>query len=123
MPSKIGNGHVTAAQLASEEQEIAELALAERFRVGARVRIVDSDLAQYVGLTGTVLDYDFSGFSAGDPPLIGVLFDAPVLRVDLPSGSRPSTRDGFYDDELVLLTHVERCAACPRDESCTTGIK
>lgn len=70
-----------------------------QFPVGARVRIIGSDLVEYIGSTGTVLDYDFSD----ETPLIGVRFDTPVQQVQAPDGSGPAVRDGFYDDELVLL--------------------
>jgi hypothetical protein len=75
-----------------------ERALAAKFPVGARVRIIGSDLTMYIGLTGTVVDYDFSD----EAPLVGVEFDAPLEDAHAMDGSGLTKRDGFYDDELVL---------------------
>ena len=82
--------------------ESEERSLAAKFPVGARVRIIRSDLGVYVGLTGTVLDYDLSSFP-DEPSHIGVSFDTPVARPDLLPFTARALRDGFYDDELVLL--------------------
>lgn len=90
-----------------DPKDAEERALAAKFPVGARVRIIGSDLEEYAGLTGVVRDYDFSD----EPSLIGVAFDVPVQRIDVPAGSGPSTRDGFYDDELVLLD-APACDGC-----------
>jgi hypothetical protein len=59
-----------------------------RFPVGTRVKIKGSDLPEYIGRTGTVVDYDLG--NDGDWPLAGVKFD----------GEHTPPRDGFYDDEL-----------------------
>jgi len=90
------NCEATKAQYAEEQ------ALATRFPIGARVRVIRSDLDVYVGLTGTVLNYDLS-ISPDEPSLVGVSFDTPVTRTDLPPDAPRAPRDGFYDDELVLL--------------------
>lgn len=84
-----------------------EQALAAKFPIGSRVRIVDSDIKEYIGLTGVVQDYDFGD----DVPLIGVLFDAPMINVDSPDGTGPATRDGFYEEELALLD-APACDGC-----------
>jgi hypothetical protein len=62
-----------------------------RWPVGMRVKVKASDLSEYIGLTGVVMDYDVG--HNGDYPLIGVEFDMPL--------SPP--RDGFYDDELEVI--------------------
>lgn len=68
-----------------------------RFPVGARVHVVKSDVPEYVGLKGTVADYDLG--SRGDWPLIGVKFDGPIKTSEWPTAV---SRDSFYDDEIVL---------------------
>lgn len=70
--------------------------LKHRFPVGTRVKVIASDLPEYVARTGVIADYD-----AGDAcsaPLIGVVFDAPVELA-----REVVTRDGFYDDEILRL--------------------
>ena len=62
------------------------------FPVGARVKVIASDLPEYIGAIGTVVDYDPG--CEGDYPLVGVRFDTPVLQRE---------RDGFYDDEIVII--------------------
>jgi len=54
-----------------------ETRMRSQYPIGAHVRVTESDESEYVGLTGTVLDYDVG--SDGDWPLIGVGFDAPPL--------------------------------------------
>jgi hypothetical protein len=68
-----------------------------RLPPGTPVRVIDSDLDEYIGVTGSVVDYDIGRI--GDWPLIGVRFDSPM---DLPNG--PMDRDGFYDAEIEPLT-------------------
>ncbi len=75
-----------------------------RIPVGTRVRVVRSDVEEYVGATGVVADYDL-GYDADEWPLVGVIFDKPVSHSE---SAKPSTRDGFYcdgdsDDEIVPL--------------------
>ena len=69
-----------------------------RWPVGMRVKVKASDLEEYIGLTGVVVDYDVS--ESGDWPLVTVKFDMMLS----------SPRDGFYDDELVAVgeTYIER---------------
>lgn len=62
--------------------------------VGCRVRVLTSDLSQYVDATGTVADYNL-GIN-GEWPMVGVVFDAPIDG---------TARDGFYDDELQREDH------------------
>jgi hypothetical protein len=86
-----------------------EQALAAKFPVGARVRIIDSDLFAYIGLTGTVADYGIHSFP-DELPLVGVQFDAPVVYPEPPYRDLV-TRDGFYGDELTLLS-APACDGC-----------
>jgi len=74
--------------------------VSNRFPVGAQVRVVRSDVEEYIGTTGVVVDYDIG--VDGEWPLVGVVFDTPVGGV---------TRDGFYgdgysDDEIVFAQTV-----------------
>lgn len=92
--------------------ESEEFRLATKFPIGARVRIIGSDIEEYIGFTGVVRDYDFSD----DVPLISVLFDAPMINVKSPNGTGPATRDGFYEEELVLCNeraHISRAEPTP----------
>ena len=73
----------------------------KRIPYGTKVRVKTSDLKEYVGVTGTIIDYNIG--SSGDWPLVGVVFDQPVMV----EGSL-RYRDGFYcdgdsDDELELI--------------------
>jgi hypothetical protein len=87
----------------SPTQKAAWLEAAQRrFPVGARVRVVKSDVSEYIGALGTVVDYDCG--ANGDWPLIGVRFDTPIQYA---GSTNPTTRDGFYgdgdsDDEIAL---------------------
>jgi hypothetical protein len=70
-----------------------------RIPVGTRVRVATSDVDEYVGARGEVVDYDTGCY--GDYPLVGVKFDEPIEH----EGSLVE-RDGFYcdgyaDDEIV----------------------
>lgn len=77
----------------------------KHFPIGARVRVVKSDIPEYVGAFGVVVGHDVG--TDGDWPLISVQFDAPITyaqgrRQDIAAG------DGFYgdgdsDDEIVLV--------------------
>ena len=72
-----------------------------RFPIGMRVRVVGGDVSEYVGATGTVIDYDVG--DKGLWPIVSVRFDAPIACA---GSSTPSERDGFYgdgdaDDEIV----------------------
>jgi len=94
----------------SPTQKAAWLEAAQRrFPVGARVRVVKSDVSEYIGALGTVVDYDCG--ANGDWPLIGVRFDAPIQPWFEHAGStNPTTRDGFYgdgdgDDEIALCVN------------------
>lgn len=60
----------------------------KRIPEGARVRVLRSDVPEYVGLTGSVTGYDLG--DDGEWPLVDVVFDQPA-----PSGAR---RDAFYAD-------------------------
>lgn len=84
-----------------DDSERERKRLQELFPVGARVRIIDSDLFAYIGLTGTVADYSIHSFP-DELPLVGVQFDAPVVYPEPPYRDLV-TRDGFYGDELALL--------------------
>lgn len=75
-----------------EAKEQWAVAMERRLPPGTRVRVIASDLAEYIGAVGRVADYDIGGI--GDWPLIGVRFDSPVGGV---------TRDGFYEDEIKKL--------------------
>jgi len=77
----------------------------KRIPVGTRVRVVASDAPEYIGVTGTVADYD-SGGDDHDWPLVGVVFDSPVQADSFHGGLK--ARDGFYcdggsDDEIVAV--------------------
>jgi len=86
----------------SKSRRSRELARLEtRFPVGSRVRVIASDLDEYIGATGIVADYDLAGFPV-DPSLVGVVFDTPIGCAG--PRKRISTRDGFYDDELAVTT-------------------
>jgi len=63
-----------------------------RWPIGVRVKVKASDLEEYIGLTGVVMDYDVG--IDGDWPLVCVKFDMPL----------EPPRDGFYDDELEALS-------------------
>jgi hypothetical protein len=63
----------------------------KRFPVGVRVRVVGSDLPEYIDVTGVVIDYD-----------IGVYGEWPMISVKFDTLSNPE-HDGFYDDELKVL--------------------
>jgi len=70
-----------------------------RFPIGARVRVVASDVPEYIGAKGTVIGHDIG--DSGSWPLVSVKFDAPIRH----EGSLVQ-RDGFYgdgssDDEIV----------------------
>lgn len=66
------------------------------FPVGCKVRVVDSDLDEYIGVTGNVADYRPGSDTSW--PLIGVVFDTPI-RIE----GQVNRRDGFYDEELERL--------------------
>lgn len=70
------------------------------FPVGCQVRVVESDLDEYVKAVGTVADYDIGSKDGADGswPLIGVVFDKPIV-VD----GENMLRDGFYDEEIERL--------------------
>jgi len=75
----------------------------QRLPVGTHVTVVHSDVPEYVGATGTVIDYDVGG--DGDWPLVCVGFDTPI---SYSGASVPVVRDAFYcdgatDDEIVRL--------------------
>lgn len=86
----------------SPERKAEWLADAQkRVPVGTRVKVVTSDEEAYIGATGVVEDYDVGGI--GDWPLVGVVFDTPIVRE-----GHAYARDGFYcdgdpDDEIVPL--------------------
>lgn len=73
----------------------------DRFPLGTRVRVTHSDVPEYLGLAGTVTDYDIG--LDGDWPIISVRFDEPKkiffsgLLDEMPG-------DSFYDDELEIIT-------------------
>ncbi len=69
------------------------------FPIGTPVRVTDSDLPEYVGATGFVVDHDPE--FVGGYPLISVAF-CPELSSAPEDGS--AEHDGFYDDELEVLT-------------------
>lgn len=71
-----------------------------RFPVGARVRVVKSDVPEYVGTRGTVRNYNLG--TAGDWPLISVKFDAPVKTSEGTVGHDAFYGDGSSDDEIVV---------------------
>lgn len=66
------------------------------FPISTRVRVVEADLDEYVGACGRVADYDPG--DAGSPPLIGVIFDKPIL-----ADGEKMVRDGFYENELIVM--------------------
>ena len=72
------------------------------FPVGCRVRVLESDLDEYEGVTGVV-----EGHDPGDRdslPLASVAFDEPVCAAVHQDGSKEwMTGDGFYEDEIELL--------------------
>ena len=78
----------------------------ERIPVGTRVKVVRSDVDEYVGATGIVVDHNAG--DDGEWPMVSVVFDTPIKH----SGSGyPTKRDGFYcdgdkDDEIVPLRNV-----------------
>jgi hypothetical protein len=88
----------------SPEKKAAWLVEARRrIPVGTRVRVVKSDVPEYVGAIGTVADYDVGG--CGDWPLVGVVFDVSI-QVPGAGNENPVARDGFYcdgdsDDEII----------------------
>lgn len=73
----------------------------EAFPVGTRVRVRESDLAEYLGATGRVIGHDI-GYD-GDWPLIRVSFDH-VIKVASGKATHDRTHDGFYDEELEIIT-------------------
>ena len=73
----------------------------KRVPVGTRVKVVVSDVLEYVGVLGTVIDYDLG--IDGEWPMVCVVFDTPIKHV---GSADPTKRDAFYcdgndDDELV----------------------
>ena len=79
----------------SSARKLAWREVAEReFPAGQRVRVVKSDLDEYVGATGAVRGYDMGG--RGVSPLISVKFDEG-------SGSGVSRMDSFHEDEIVPI--------------------
>jgi len=71
-----------------------------RWPVGMRVKVKASDVQEYIGLTGVVMDYDVG--IKGDWPLVGVEFEPSIAGQPLLGGVAPA-RDGFYDDELEAI--------------------
>ena len=72
-----------------------------RWPIGMRVKVKASDVQEYIGLTGVVVDYDVG--IKGDWPLVGVRFEPSIAGQPLLGGVAPA-RDGFYDDELEALS-------------------
>jgi hypothetical protein len=70
------------------------------FPIGHRVEVVNSDIEEYIGVTGSVAGYDL-GFS-GDYPLIRINFDNPVY-VSGPTDCKVD-HDGFYQEELEYIS-------------------
>lgn len=70
-----------------------------RFPVGARVRVVKSDVPEYVGARGTVRNYNLG--TTGDWPLISVKFDVPIKTSDGTASHDAFYGDGTSDDEIV----------------------
>jgi len=73
-----------------------------RFRLGARVRVVKSDVPEYIGARGKVIDYSLG--TEGDWPLISVGFDAPIKTSSWGAAVKHDAfyGDGTTDDEIVL---------------------
>lgn len=74
-----------------------------RIPVGSRVLIRKSDVTEYIGTFGEVIDYDLG--LDGSWPLVCVKFDSPIVYPGNPQGA---TRDAFYcdgdeDDEIMKL--------------------
>jgi hypothetical protein len=90
---------------ASAERKAEWLADAQkRLPIGTRVQVVRSDVPGYVGVLGTVRDYN-----------VGEIGDWPMISVAMDTGKR----DGFYgdgdaDDEIVRVEDAVPAAACPR---------
>jgi hypothetical protein len=85
-----------------------------RLPIGSRVRVVRSDVPEYIGAAGQVIGYDI-GLN-GDWPLVRVAFDRPVRR---PHTSDETMHDGFYsdgdvDDEIVKMARCT-CPWCPKE--------
>lgn len=80
-----------------DEYDAAEDAvLSAKFPVGARVRVIASDeetAAAYVGKTGAVRVVHPR--SSDGPPMVSVTFDEP---------HGPIAHDGFYEEELAVIT-------------------
>jgi hypothetical protein len=66
----------------------------EGYPVGTRVRIQESDVPEYLGMTGSVGGYDIG--MDGDWPLIRIVFDRAAGGV---------YHDGFYESELVIINN------------------
>lgn len=60
--------------------------------IGTLVKVIASDIPEYVGHRGRVVDYDVGVY--GEYPMVGVEFSEPVGG---------TARDGFYVDELEIL--------------------
>lgn len=73
------------------------VAVQQALPVGLHVRVREADLDEYLGVTGVVADYDIGGDNGADGswPLVGVVFDKPVV-----ANGEMRKRDGFYDDEI-----------------------
>lgn len=71
------------------------------FPVGTRVRVCDSDVDEYVDATGIVTGYDLG--LDGDWPLICVNLTYARKAMFSRTGNEQDS-DGFYDDELEIIT-------------------
>jgi hypothetical protein len=84
------------------------------------VRVIASDLDVYVGVVGTVADYD-DGAPPDEQPLVGVVFDAPVYGAAIDGSA--AVRDGFYADELVAEDCCTECGLPERSHRSRYGVR
>jgi hypothetical protein len=62
------------------------------YPVGTRVRIQESDVPDYLGMTGSVTGHD-----------VGLDGDWPLIRVDFDRAAGGVRHDGFYESELLII--------------------
>ena len=82
-------------EMSAEEQAAYFREVVEKFPIGCRVRVLESDVDEYEGATGVVEDHDEGDSDA--LPLVCVKFDEPVMADPLEHGRKKVKGDAFYD--------------------------
>lgn len=83
----------TCLQESPEKKQKWLAEMQQKFPVGSKIKILNSDLEVYIGKKGTVVDYD-----------LGCSGCWPLVQIELDAEGFPATvEDGFYDDEIEAI--------------------